>query len=335
MAAAPGLVQRGALGQTCLTRANAPSCAAMMSEDATDTLPAGLLSQLSAAPVGGVPMGNVCVLRLDLLGGHAPGNKCFKLKWDLAAARGDGVNRLVSFGGAWSNHLHALAALGHEQGFETIGLVRGEADPAQSEMLRDAAAWGMQIVPVERADYRRRNEPLYLERIRAQYAPCRVIPEGGASAGGARGCMAIADLVRRVVPGVSRIALAVGTGTTLAGMAAGLNRDYELIGVAALKGATDLAARTEQALADCRVPDAARWQILHHDHCGGFARVTDELRDFTLEFESVHGIPLEPVYTAKMLLAVQRRLRSGEWDPARPLLAIHTGGLQGRRGFGW
>ena len=307
----------------------------MRSEYATDELPAGFLSPLDATPVGGVPMGSVSLLRLDLLGGIAAGNKCFKLRWDLDAARRDGINRVVSFGGAWSNHLHALAALGHEQGFATVGLVRGEADPAQSEMLRDAAAWGMEIVPVERSAYRRRNEQDYLERIRARYAPCRVIPEGGASAGGARGCMAIADLVRRVAPDVSHIAMAVGTGTTLAGLAAGLNSNYELVGVAALKGATDLAARTERALADCRVTDSAHWQILHHDHCGGFARVTDELRDFVLEFESVHGIPLEPVYTAKMLLAVQRRLRSGEWDPARPVLAIHTGGLQGRRGFSW
>lgn len=280
-------------------------------------------------------MGNVSLLRLDQGGGMAPGNKAFKLEENLAAARNLGVSRLVSFGGAWSNHLHALAAVGFERGLETVGIVRGESTSAESAMLADARAWGMEIHRVSRAEYRRRNDADYLARVQRQFAPCLVIPEGGANAAGARGCMAIADLVRQHAPGVKRVVLAVGTGTTLGGLAAGLGESYEVAGVSVLKGALDCEQRVRLALGACSRARPARWHILYDDHCGGFARTTAGLRTFILDFEQAHGVPLEPVYTGKMLLAIHRHLQSGLWDRDTPVLAIHTGGLQGRRGFPW
>jgi 1-aminocyclopropane-1-carboxylate deaminase len=147
--------------------------------------------------------------------------------------------------------------------------------------------------------------------------------------------MVIADLVRAVAPAIRRIALPVGTGTTLAGIAAGLDSSYELVGISALKGAADLEQRVALALADCGAAAGANWRIAHGDHCGGFARVSSALRQFMLEFERVQGIALDPVYTGKMLFAIHQRLQRGEWHGAEPVLAIHTGGLQGRRGFPW
>jgi 1-aminocyclopropane-1-carboxylate deaminase len=301
----------------------------------TQRMNANLLTRLDNTPVSEVAMGNVSLLRLDRMGGLAPGNKSFKLRENLAEAQRLGVSRLVSFGGAWSNHLHALAAVGRENGLATVGIVRGEATADETPMLKDARAWGMQIVHVSRADYRQRNTREYLEQVRKQFAPCLVIPEGGANVAGTRGCMAIAGLVRDVAPHTRRIVLPVGTGTTLAGLAAGLGGGYEVVGISALKGAGDLEQRVERALADCGATDVADWRILHDYHCGGFARSNAQLRDFMLDFQKAHGVPLEPVYTGKMLFAIHQLLQCGEWDPTTPVLAIHTGGLQGRRGYPW
>jgi len=294
-----------------------------------------MLTRLGEAPVAGVSMSNVALLRLDTGGGLAPGNKQFKLRANLAAARRLGINRLVSFGGAWSNHLHALAAVGAELGFATVGIVRGADQGAESATLADARRWGMQIVRVSREEYRRRHDADYLEQLQQEYAPCLVIPEGGANTEGARGCMDIAGLIRTAAPAMRHILVPVGTATTLAGLVAGLDSGYEVTGVAALKGATDLEQRTGQLLERMAAGDCARWQILHAYHCGGFARVSSDLREFIQAFEAVHAVALDPVYTGKMLYAVHQRLRSGEYAATAPLLAVHTGGLQGRRGYSW
>jgi 1-aminocyclopropane-1-carboxylate deaminase len=294
-----------------------------------------VLTRLTDEPVAGVAMGNVSLLRLDTGGGLAPGNKHFKLTGNLAEARRLGIGRLVSFGGPWSNHLHALAAVGAEQGFATVGIVRGDEDTGESPMLADARGWGMQVVRVSRAAYRQRLDPDYLCQLRGRFAPCLLIPEGGANEAGVRGCMAIAERLKAEAPGFHRVLLPVGTGTTLAGVVAGLGSDCEVFGVSALRGAADLEQRVGQALASITAAPSARWQILHHDHCGGFARVSAGLQEFMLAFEATQGVALEPVYTGKMMYAIHQRLRSGEWRADEPLLAIHTGGLQGRRGFNW
>jgi 1-aminocyclopropane-1-carboxylate deaminase len=296
---------------------------------------AQLITQLDDTPVLGVRMGNIALLRLDRVGGLAPGNKIFKLRGALAEARRRGITRLVSFGGGWSNHLHALAAVGRETGMETVGLVRGERTEAETAMLADARRWGMRIERVSREEYRLRNDPAYLKAIECRFAPCLVIPEGGSTPSGAQGCMAIADLVRQVAPEVRHIVLSVGTGTTLAGLAGGLDDSYRITGISALRGAADLEHRIAAAVVSCGESTAARWSVLHDHHCGGFGRVSPALREFILAFERVHGVCLEPVYTGKMLYALHAQLRESARLREAPILAVHTGGLQGRRGFSW
>jgi 1-aminocyclopropane-1-carboxylate deaminase len=283
----------------------------------------------------GVSLNNLSLLRLDQTGGPASGNKLFKLKGYLAQARQKGITCLVSFGGAWSNHLHALAAVGNQQGLKTVGIVRGETSTNESAMLADAQRWGMQIIRVSREEYRRRNDLEYQQQVTARFAPCLLIPEGGATATGARGCGAIADMIRLSAPRYRRIVLPVGTGTTLAGLVAGLDDSYELLGVSALKGALDLEERVRDVIRDLSAHNCAHWHISHEHHCGGFARVNSPLREFMRAFEAVHGVELEPVYTGKMLLAIHQLCERGEWDTDSPTLAIHTGGLQGRRGYSW
>jgi 1-aminocyclopropane-1-carboxylate deaminase len=296
-------------------------------------MPGDLMTRLDDRPVLGQSLGHVSLLRLDRAGGLAPGNKAFKLRGNLEQARSHGLRRLVSFGGAWSNHLHALAAVAREQAMESIGLVRGGEQ--ETAMLADARGWGMQVIKLSREEYRRRNDPAYLDEIAARFSPCLVIPEGGANAAGVKGCREIAQLIREVAPGASRIVLPVGTGTTLAGIVSGLAPTAEVVGISALKGALDLDQRVRVALSGKGIEQRARWRILHDHHCGGFARVTPGLREFILAFEAVHGIPLDPVYTGKMLYAIHRMAGRGEWGDDPPILAVHTGGLQGRRGFDW
>ncbi len=294
-----------------------------------------MLHDLGSAPVLGVSLANVSLLRLDQTGGPAPGNKSFKLGEYFALAKRLAVTRLVSFGGAWSNHLHALAALGHLHGIPTVGIVRGEETARASAMLADAQQWGMHIVRVSRQEYRQRHDPGYQQYLTDRFAPCLLIPEGGASAVGAQGCAGIAELIRSSAPQTRRIVLPVGTGTTLAGLVASLDERYEVLGIAALKGATDLERRAQELLDGLAPAHCARWRILHQYHCGGFARANAALREFMLAFEAVHGVQLDPVYTGKMLFAIHQLCARGEWDTHSPLLAIHTGGLQGRRGYPW
>ena len=202
-------------------------------------------------------------------------------------------------------------------------------------MLADAKRWGMRIVHVSRQQYRQRNDAGYLQRLNERFAPCLLIPEGGSSVTGARGCGAIAELIQRNASRAKRIVLPVGTGTTLAGLAASLDDRYEVLGISALKGAIDLDQRVQALLGNLTTGRHARWRILHDYHCGGFARVNSPLREFMLAFESVHGVQLDPVYTGKMLFAIYQLCERGEWDADESLLAIHTGGLQGRRGYPW
>lgn len=294
---------------------------------------------LGDIPVLGVSLGNVSLLRLDQTGGPAPGNKSFKLAHYFLEARRSGVSRLLSFGGVWSNHLHALAAAGQHHGMQTIGIVRGDEDAPDTAMMSDARRNGMQLVRVGRSEYRLRHDQSYQQQVVQRFAPCLLIPEGGASEIGARGCAAIADLIRLHAPQARKIVLPVGTGTTLAGLAASLDTRFELTGISALRGAADQEERARSLLdalsGESAAQSAASWQILHEFHAGGFARVDVRLRAFMLAFEEIHRVPLEPVYTGKMLLAIHQLRECGKWDVAEPVLALHTGGLQGRRGYSW
>lgn len=299
----------------------------------TEAINNHLLQTLSSEPVLGVNMAQVRLLRLDRAGGLAPGNKSFKLRENIARAREMGINRLVSFGGAWSNHLHALAAVGREQGFETFGLVRGERPRQPSAMLCDASDWGMQLEYISRADYRQRNNPEFLAALVARLGPCLVIPEGGANAAGVSGCGGIAQLLLESSPEAQQLVLAVGTGTTMAGVVAALPVHWDVLGISVLKGALDLDELVKGMLVPYAGGDLPSWRISHDDHCGGYARVSADLKAFMLEFERVQGVPLDPVYTGKVLFALHSKLQRGSIEGE--IVAIHTGGLQGRRGFDW
>ncbi|MEP1472428.1 MAG: pyridoxal-phosphate dependent enzyme [Halieaceae bacterium] len=297
---------------------------------------AKLLQALDSRPVAGVPLTNVSLLRLDQYDALAPGNKWFKLQGYLSSARAHGVSRLVSFGGAWSNHLHALAALGKQEGMTTVGIVRGDDPVALSPTLVDCQNWGMELVFVSRGEYRRRDDPGYLATLQSKYADSLLIPEGGSSGPGVAGCVSLGRMMADLQSRPGKVMIAAGTGTTLAGVAIGLGEGWQLVGVSALKGAHDMQGRIEAGIQQAAPSSpVASWQVLHDHHCGGFARVSPELQAFMLEFEAVYGVLLDPIYTAKVLFALHQLRASGAWPVEEAVTVVHTGGLQGRRGFNW
>lgn len=279
----------------------------------------------------------VGIKREDLLHPQLGGNKLYKLHGHLRVVRADKHNKhnsVLSFGGAWSNHIYALAAAGESLGLSTLGVIRGEKPRIPSATLADAQAMGMQLHFVSRADYQRKRSPAFLAELARHLGPFYAIPEGGGDLLGARGAMALGrGLSRlRLSQAFDIVCSAVGTGSTLAGLAAGLPRSVKLYGFSVLKGEGTLADDVSQLIQQL-AGDGANWQLESGYHCGGYARYPDELADFVAIFESQTGIPLDPVYTAKMMLGIAQKALAGHWSAGTKVIALHTGGLQGRRGY--
>ncbi|MFJ7214978.1 1-aminocyclopropane-1-carboxylate deaminase/D-cysteine desulfhydrase [Amycolatopsis sp. NPDC098790] len=261
----------------------------------------------------------VFLKRDDLIHPELPGNKWRKLKHNLSDAAG--ATRLLTFGGAYSNHLLATAAAGHHFGFETIGVVRGEEHLPLNDTLRAAAGHGMTLTYLDRTAYRAKTDPDVLAALRREWSEFFLIPEGGANAAGVRGC---AELVAEIDRPFDVVTCAVGTGATLAGIAAGLGPGQRAIGFSALKGdfpSADVARFQREAFGR----ELGEWSVETGYHFGGFARRTRELDGFIDEFERCHGIRLEWVYEAKMMFGLRDRIRAGEFPPGTTIVAVIAG----------
>lgn len=272
------------------------------------------------------------VLRLDEIHPHAGGNKLYKLKYNLETARAQGHDTLLTFGGAFSNHIAATAAAGREAGFKTIGVIRGEAEALQNPTLQFAVAQGMTLHFTDRASYRLKHTPGFLKTLEEQFGSFFLIPEGGANSDGVRGCTAIADLAGNAF---THIALACGTGTTLAGIAAGAADGVRILGFPVLKNGEFLEAEIEQHIVSFtgRTTPVRNWELHCAYHFGGYAKVPDALRVFKKEFETAYAIPLDYVYTAKLMAGVFDLAAAGYFPAEGRVLLVHTGGLQGNAGF--
>lgn len=278
----------------------------------------------------------VLVRRDDLIDPDLSGNKFYKLFFNLRAAREQGFTRLLSFGGAYSNHLHALAAAGNRYGFNTLGIVRGERPPQLSPTLSDAEAWGMRLVFISRADYQHKREPELLAELQSRYGDFYLIPEGGANLDGARGMQLLGQALEQQLKGdYTSVCVACGTGTSLAGLAAGVDSTKLAIGFSVLKGEGGLGhsiATTYRQLGDSGT--VANWRLISGFHAGGYGKKHPEyLSQYWQDFERSSGIPLDPVYTLKLFWGINSLAQQGYWPRGSRIVAIHSGGLQGRRGF--
>lgn len=270
------------------------------------------------------------VLRLDLLHPLWGGNKYFKLWPNLQSARERGLGTIVSFGGAYSNHLHALAALGRASAIATIGIVRGEQPVRPSPMLCDARAWGMQLRFVSRADYRQRRDPRWVAGLMRDLPPAWLVPEGGDNTAGFTGCRALGAAIRaRYGTEWEVLATACGTGTTLAGLvAAGAG---QVLGIAAVRDAAGIEQRVAAHLAGTVVAAGAGFRVLERFAGRGFARLDASHRALMEDFRVNHGMPLDPVYTVKLFHGLLQLAAEGYFAPGTRVLALHSGGLQGAR----
>jgi len=277
------------------------------------------------------------IKREDLLHPQISGNKWYKLKYNLLHAKEQGYTRLVSFGGAFSNHLHALAFAGHHYGFETIGFIRGEVIEPLNPTLADAVGWGMKLHSLSRSEYRRRHEPAFVRQLVEPFQRCFVIPEGGANQWAIAGCADIVEGISQQLPDYDYVCVPCGTGATLAGIVAALDSTVEnsaqALGFTALKGHASLASEVANMLSDFGCSDGLRWQLVDEFHCGGFAKITPELVLFMRQWQQQTGIALDPLYTGKMLLGLCELLKRGFFTAGSKVVAVHTGGMQGVRGM--
>lgn len=271
------------------------------------------------------------VLRLDLVHPLISGNKWFKLKYALRAVKASDCLRVLSFGGAWSNHIHALAYAGYEQGIQTVGVIRGERPALLSDTLQDAERWGMSIEFVSRAQYRDKYEAGFLAALHDRYGAFHCLPEGGSGERVIAGCSEILSLFEAAE--YDLICCACGTGGTLAGLISKKPDGVELFGVSALKGGAFLYRDIRRLLDEAGAEDPGGWSLALDDHEGGYARVSSELALAMQHFSAFSGIGLEPVYTGKAFLALRRKLLRGELLPGSRVMLIHTGGMQGLRGM--
>ncbi len=288
------------------------------------------------------------MLRLDQLNGQLGGNKLYKLQGHLQSAFEQGKNHLLSFGGRWSNHLHALSEVANLTDFKVTAIVRGlypsglesvSFNPVQDTCtLKDLRSSGVEIIPATREEYARytRNDCVVRSQeshqdLLKRFGECWVIPEGG---GGRHGIVGLHSLFRSLKPmvealGVTHFALACGTGTTMAALIS--TQSLPVLGVQTMQGEGYLHREIKRFLLKEQLSPLSSWQVLEHAHCGGFGKVNQPLLNSLKRFEKTNNILLDPIYTAKLVYAMET-LPQGVVESPAHILLVHTGGLQGRRG---
>ncbi|WP_404361039.1 1-aminocyclopropane-1-carboxylate deaminase/D-cysteine desulfhydrase [Methylotuvimicrobium sp. KM1] len=264
------------------------------------------------------------IKRDDLLHPIVSGNKWRKLKYILNHALSLGAIKIVSMGGAYSNHLHALAYVGHRLGLQTEGFIRGE--PQSNPTLSDLRRWGMHLHFVSREDYRNLRQYKDWNSLPGIDTGAYWLPEGGSVDLALQG---VAELVSEIDISYDVVCCPCGTGTTLAGIIEAVRPDIRVFGFSALKGGSFLRHDVEALL----TPPRDNWDIVTDYHFGGFARTKPELIEFMKCFSSQSSIQLEPVYTGKMFYGIYDLIEKGFFPAGRRIVAMHTGGLQGNRGF--
>jgi 1-aminocyclopropane-1-carboxylate deaminase len=260
--------------------------------------------------------------RDDLLGG----NKWCKLLGHLEQAAADGVQHLLSVGGLWSNHLHALAHAGQRYGLATTGIVRGSAEQ-MTVTLREAEAAGMQLRFVSRDEFRQRHDAIWQRRMCAESGAGRFIPEGGAGPESFAGLSRLAREIEQQMAGEILLAVATGSGTTLAGLRRALPARFSLCGFQAFADDT-----LHERVADMVDDASAFWSLQETAAMRRHTVLPEALAFFMQTFEQQEKIPLDPVYTVRLMARLAELMTAGQVPDGSRIIALHSGGLQGRRG---
>lgn len=291
----------------------------------------------STLTLSGIPL---VVLRDDLNHPFVSGNKLHKLAPNIEYAKSRKCSAILSFGGPYSNHLHALAWACHNQGLASIGVVRGELHEELTPTLLDCQSWGMTLVPSARKDYRANQTVL------AKHAsPCLasevsielplnipdktlIIPEGGSNTAAIESLSQAYKLAfsQHECQGITHVVCATGTGATLAGILNAASEHLNILGIQAVAEGHATFGRIQQWLGI--KPENLR---IEPGHLGGFGKTPDELLEFINGFEAEHNIPLDQIYNGKAMFTLSKMIAENEFEATDKILFIHTGGLQGKR----
>lgn len=265
------------------------------------------------------------VLRLDTIHPVISGNKWFKLKENIQFALDRELKTLLTYGGAWSNHLVATAAAAREFGFHSVGVVGSyqHDDATRTETLKRCEALGMELVGVSRVMYRQRYTAGFSTYFQNKYPDCLIIPEGGNNAAGIEGAGEIAEWLP---DRSSHVVLSVGTGTTFSGIRNATSTKVKMLGFGPFK---QLKEQQQNILTNC--PDYAKnsWMLFPDRLWKGFGKFDAALLQFMNDFYQLFRIPLDVVYTAKMMYYLKEQIQAKAFRPGSAIVAIHTGGLQG------
>ncbi|WNC72891.1 pyridoxal-phosphate dependent enzyme [Thalassotalea psychrophila] len=273
----------------------------------------------------------VFIKRDDLIHPIVSGNKWRKLKYNLLSAKELGYQQILSFGGAFSNHIHALAFACSQHNLQSIGIIRGEEQYQHNFTLSWAKHWGMELEFVDRQTYKQRNNADFIEELQYQYPNAFIVPEGGSNQ------LALAGMSEVITELNDQIAYdylltPVGSGGTLAGLVKADNNQHKILGVAVLKQQGYLTEEVNTLLKDS-AKSCNNWQVLNQFHRGGYGKYKAEDAARILQFSQTTGVPFEPVYSGKMILALLDLLEQGYFEAGAKIMLLHTGGLQGLGGM--
>jgi len=266
------------------------------------------------------------IKREDLIHSVISGNKYRKLKYNVAFAEKQNLNTLLTFGGAFSNHIAATAAIGETYGLKTIGVIRGEElhDKIESNpTLKYAKACGMIFKFVSRADFRKKGESSFFEALKREFGEFYFIPEGGTNNLAVKGCE---EILTETDKDFDYICTSVGTGGTISGLINCSKPSQQVLGFSALKGnflQEDISKFAKQD----------NWKLISNYHFGGYAKINKELITFINQFKQINNIQLDPIYTGKMMYGIFDMINKGCFEKGSKILAIHTGGIQGIQGM--
>lgn len=271
--------------------------------------------------------------RDDLIHPSVSGNKWRKLKYNLAAAKELNHATLLTFGGAFSNHIHAVAAAGKVFDFKTIGVIRGERINPLNATLQYAVDHGMHLHFITRSAYRQKNTENFHLALQEQFGRFYSLPEGGTNTLALKGCAEIVTEIKNQLKYPPEyIASCCGTGGTIAGIIKGSAGQTGILGVSALKG-NFLTEEVEKLLATANVSVSTKWAISNDYHFGGYAKFKPALIEFINDFKKTYQISLDPIYTGKLLYGIFDLIKNNHFKKDSTIVAIHTGGLQGIEGF--
>ncbi|MBT8196569.1 MAG: pyridoxal-phosphate dependent enzyme [Bacteroidia bacterium] len=262
------------------------------------------------------------IKRLDLPDPISMGNKGYKLKHNLIEAKNQGLDTILTFGGAYSNHIVATAAICNKEGLKSIGIIRGNEIEVLNPSLNYANEQGMKLHFVSREEYRNKENKNFIDALTERFGSFYMVHEGGSNKLGVKGCMEILESEDAIY---DTIAVACGTGTTLAGIVSSLNENQNAIGVAVLNAQDYLEKNVLKYIPEKR---KTQFEIINDFHFGGYAKSNDELNNFVESFNAQSGIEIEPIYTGKLIYAITEMIKNGRLKPNTKVLAIHTGGLQ-------